>query len=158
MLTSACWGTVCGVLTYSIVAILWQHDLMPETLLCFVREPLQKVEVSAIWGALWGTMWGMCRRPAVGRSRGRFSGMLTGVLLGAALGGLTSTFLGMLPGSPSAALSGTWLERLQSLAWDAPLPLMREILRKFVASLQLHALSGVSMGMIFGALWGGWKR
>ena len=156
VLRGAFWGTVAAVLVHLLVSVILHRPLMPETLLMILGEAWQKAGGSAMWGALWGALWEIGRRswlsgsPAWSRS--------TGALLGAMMGMLTSTLLGMTPGSTTSISPSAWLAMLHSVPWHAPLPLLREMLRAFVASMYLHALPGASVGIALGLVWGMWRR
>src|SRR5207244_11869060 len=90
--------TVSGVLLSTIVYVLMQHRLVPETLPLILWETVQKTGGSAVWGVVWGTMWGICRRPAGSGHGSRLRGTLTGAVLGAVVGMLTSTLFGIATG------------------------------------------------------------
>jgi hypothetical protein len=150
LLASVClgafWGTVSGVLLSTIVSVLMQRPRVPEPLPVMVWESVQQAGGSAVWGVVWGTMWGMCRRPAVPGHRSRLRRILTGAVLGAVLGMLTSTLLGITPGSPMPMPQNTVLAWLGRATWHGSLPLLRETFGAFVASLPLHALPGTIVG------------
>jgi hypothetical protein len=156
VLRGAFWGTVAAVLVHLLVAVLLHRPLMPETLLVVLGEAGQKAGGSALWGALWGTVWEMGRRPGISRSPAWSRS--TGALLGAMVGMLTSTLLGMTPGSTTSLSPSAWLAMLHNAPWHAPLPFLREMLRAFVASLYVHALPGASVGIALGLVWGTWRR
>jgi hypothetical protein len=154
----AFWGTVSGVLLSTIVYVLLQHRLVPETLPLILWETVQKTGGSAVWGVVWGSMWGICRRPAVSGHGSRLRSTLTGAVLGAVLGMLTSTLLGITPGYTISMPQSTVLALLINAIGHASLPLIRETFDVFVASLPLHALPGTIVGTALGVVWGAWRR
>jgi hypothetical protein len=158
VLLEAFWGTVSGVLLSTIVYVLMQRPLVPETLPITLWETVQKTGGSAVWGVVWGTMWGMGRRPVVSGHGSRLRSTLTGAVLGAVLGMLTSTLLGITPGYTMSMPQSTVLAWLLSATWHASLPLLRETVAAFVASLPLHALPGIIVGAALGVVWGAWRR
>lgn len=158
VLMGAFWGTVSGMLLSTIVYVLMQHRLVPETLPLILWETVQKTGGSAVWGVVWGTLWGICRRPAVSGHGSRLRSTLTGAVLGAVLGMLTSTLLGITPGYTISIPQSTVLALLINAIGHASLPLIRETFGVFVASLPLHALPGTIVGTALGVVWGAWRR
>jgi hypothetical protein len=152
------WGTVSGVLVSTIVSVLMQRPLLPETLPVIVWESVQQAGGSALWGVVWGTLWGLCRSPGVRGHGSRLRRIGTGAVLGAVLGMLTSTLLGITPGYTTAMPQNTVLAWLGRAPWQAPLPRIREALSAFMASLPWQAPPGTIVGTILGGVWGAWRR